>query len=159
MASYNNVSPLSQRLAPLFNNVSLDTVHPDNLALLEYMAARLAESDRVQVELPNNPDASALREIIAGLTESDRVELNIGTISGSGLSEEKILEHLNVTTTQGKKCEGEEVDSCAICLSEYEENEKMATLRCGHGFHVECIKSWLLRKNVCPTCRATALTV
>nr|GEY81217.1 ribonuclease H-like domain-containing protein [Tanacetum cinerariifolium] len=130
LTSYNNVSPRSLSLTPLFNNVS-HVVHPDTSAILENMAA--------------------------GLTESDIVErvgrLNIAAISGSGLSEEKILEHLNVTTTQGKKCKGEGVDSCAICLSEYKENEKMATLQCGHGFHVECIKSWLLLKNVCTMCR------
>ncbi|PWA52896.1 Zinc finger, RING/FYVE/PHD-type [Artemisia annua] len=136
MTSHNDVSPLSLRLALLFHNVSLATINPNALAFLEFMG---------------------------GLPESDLVvlaeRLNSGAISGSGLSEEKILEHLNVTMTQVKKCEGEEVDDCAICLSGYEENEKMATLQCGHGFHVECIKSWLLLKNVCPMCRATALTV
>ncbi|KAI3730424.1 hypothetical protein L1987_61594 [Smallanthus sonchifolius] len=85
------------------------------------------------------------------------------TTSGSGLSEEKISEHLHVYTEKGKmieNCEGEEVDSCCcICLGEYEKNEKMGRLDCGHGYHEDCIKRWLLSKNVCPMCRSTALMV
>ncbi|XP_011073573.1 E3 ubiquitin-protein ligase MBR2-like [Sesamum indicum] len=29
----------------------------------------------------------------------------------------------------------------------------IATLGCGHEYHVPCIKQWLLRQNVCPLCR------
>ncbi|PWA60531.1 zinc finger, RING/FYVE/PHD-type [Artemisia annua] len=84
--------------------------------------------------------------------------------SGSGLSEETILEHLQVITRKAKfggenKGEKEEIDTCSICYDEYEENDKIGKLQCGHLFDVECIKSWLLRKNSCPMCRATALTV
>ncbi|KAK9061994.1 hypothetical protein SSX86_019178 [Deinandra increscens subsp. villosa] len=75
--------------------------------------------------------------------------------SGSGLSEEKISEHLHVYEIT----EGEEGDSCCICLGEYGKREKMGILECGHRYHAECIKRWLLSKNVCPMCRSTALTV
>ncbi|KAK9069812.1 hypothetical protein SSX86_010208 [Deinandra increscens subsp. villosa] len=76
--------------------------------------------------------------------------------SGSGLSVDKISEHLRVykITT-----EGEEGDSCCICLGEYGKKEKIGVLECGHRFHEECIKRWLLSKNVCPMCRSTALNV
>lgn len=30
-------------------------------------------------------------------------------------------------------------------------------LRCGHIFHVHCLRSWLERQNTCPTCRALVL--
>lgn len=83
--------------------------------------------------------------------------------TGSGLSQEKISEHLRVMKrTQEKvdgKCEGGEEDSCAICLSEYEENDMIGIIECGHQFHAACIKGWLVCKNVCPLCRDTALTV
>ncbi|KAJ0475866.1 putative transcription factor C2H2 family [Helianthus annuus] len=82
-------------------------------------------------------------------------QANAGT-SGSGLSEEEISEHLQVYTAQGKMSE---VDVCCICLGEYEKKEKMGRLECGHRFHAECIKRWLLSKNVCPMCRSTALSV
>ena len=71
----------------------------------------------------------------------------------------KNLQVITLKTKMGGKCEGEkeEIDTCAICYSEYEENKKIGKLQCGHLFHVDCIKNWLSRKNSCPMCRATAV--
>ena len=30
-------------------------------------------------------------------------------------------------------------------------------LPCGHIFHLECLRSWLLRQQTCPTCRIDIL--
>ncbi|GKC50438.1 zinc finger, RING/FYVE/PHD-type containing protein [Tanacetum coccineum] len=84
--------------------------------------------------------------------------------NSTGLSKETIMEHLQVSTLKteiGGKGEGEkeEIDTCAICYGEYEESKKIGKLQCGHLFHVDCLISWLSRKNSCPMCRATALTV
>ncbi|PWA89090.1 Zinc finger, RING/FYVE/PHD-type [Artemisia annua] len=46
---------------------------------------------------------------------------------------------------------------CIICMREYEKNERIGTLDCRHEFHADCVTDWLLRKNECPLCRATAL--
>jgi len=46
-----------------------------------------------------------------------------------------------------------EDSTCAICLSEYEENEKIRILRCEHHFHSECIIVWLKKNKVCPFCK------
>lgn len=44
--------------------------------------------------------------------------------------------------------------TCSICLVEFEENDEIRKLRCGHVFHCECIDPWLLKgKAVCPVCR------
>ncbi|TMW91771.1 hypothetical protein EJD97_013902 [Solanum chilense] len=48
-------------------------------------------------------------------------------------------------------------EACAICLIEYNEKDTIGTLQCGHEFHVECIKKWLMRKKTCPYCRAQLL--
>ncbi|CAF1091523.1 unnamed protein product [Adineta ricciae] len=42
---------------------------------------------------------------------------------------------------------------CVICRMEYEANEKVKRLPCGHLFHVECITKWLETTRVCATCR------
>ena len=42
---------------------------------------------------------------------------------------------------------------CAICLSECTEGHNIISLRCNHSFHVNCITSWLQRRNTCPICR------
>ncbi|KAJ4750273.1 RING/U-box superfamily protein [Rhynchospora pubera] len=44
---------------------------------------------------------------------------------------------------------------CSICQEEYEANEEMGKLECGHGYHVYCIKQWLSRKNSCPVCKTS----
>ncbi|XBI88621.1 hypothetical protein VPH35_026567 [Triticum aestivum] len=45
---------------------------------------------------------------------------------------------------------------CPICLQEFEagrEREGRRLPACSHAFHLECIRSWLLRKPDCPMCR------
>lgn len=50
---------------------------------------------------------------------------------------------------------GKEVLSCAVCVSEFEENEKLRWLpKCDHVFHPECIDPWLASHSTCPLCRA-----
>lgn len=54
---------------------------------------------------------------------------------------------------------GDEQEVCSICL-EGLDDKVIAKLDCGHEYHVECIKEWLLRRNnFCPLCKATALEV
>ncbi|CAN8292731.1 unnamed protein product [Cochlearia groenlandica] len=45
---------------------------------------------------------------------------------------------------------------CSICQDEYEREAQVGKLDCGHSFHVECVKQWLIRKNACPVCKKTA---
>ncbi|XP_057290168.1 uncharacterized protein LOC130612840 [Hydractinia symbiolongicarpus] len=42
--------------------------------------------------------------------------------------------------------------SCTVCLEDYEDGEELMLCPCGHGYHRECIKKWILRKNTCPLC-------
>ncbi|TVU27687.1 hypothetical protein EJB05_19184, partial [Eragrostis curvula] len=44
---------------------------------------------------------------------------------------------------------------CAVCLSEFEEEERVRMLpSCLHAFHVDCIDTWLQGNANCPLCRA-----
>ncbi|GER57828.1 RING/U-box superfamily protein [Striga asiatica] len=44
---------------------------------------------------------------------------------------------------------------CAVCLSEFEENESLRLLpKCSHAFHLPCIDTWLKSHSNCPLCRA-----
>ncbi|XP_022766136.1 uncharacterized protein LOC111311023 isoform X1 [Durio zibethinus] len=45
---------------------------------------------------------------------------------------------------------------CSICQEEYEADEEMGKLYCGHSFHIQCIKQWLMQKNICPVCKTDA---
>ncbi|KAK7836192.1 e3 ubiquitin-protein ligase mbr2 [Quercus suber] len=40
---------------------------------------------------------------------------------------------------------------------EYADGDNLGALDCGHDFHTNCIKQWLMLKNLCPICKTTAL--
>lgn len=75
----------------------------------------------------------------------------------AGLSREKIDEICRRATEDAKPVSGEQTrngsdeDVCAICL---EEDKLMpAKLMCGHIFHLQCVRGWLLRGGGnCPLC-------
>jgi E3 ubiquitin-protein ligase Arkadia len=46
---------------------------------------------------------------------------------------------------------------CCVCQEEYKNDDDLGTLDCGHDFHTDCIKQWLVCKNLCPICKTTAL--
>lgn len=54
-----------------------------------------------------------------------------------------------IKSTKMEKCGEEE---CAICLDDYSENNKCSELYCGHKFHTNCFREWVLRREVCPLC-------
>lgn len=45
-------------------------------------------------------------------------------------------------------------EMCSICMVPLENGERVGDLDCGHHFHVECLKTWVLWRNVCPLCNA-----
>ena len=49
---------------------------------------------------------------------------------------------------------GDEFESCAVCLEDYEDGDKLRLLPCDHGYHAKCIDMWLVKTDsVCPQCR------
>ncbi|KAM7503365.1 hypothetical protein LguiB_002269 [Lonicera macranthoides] len=73
--------------------------------------------------------------------------------------EQTILKCLKTKTHLNSKDhdKSEEPDICVICQAEYEDNERIGILECGHEYHGDCIKKWLLQNTVCPICKTTAL--
>ncbi|KAH7850560.1 hypothetical protein Vadar_012489 [Vaccinium darrowii] len=47
---------------------------------------------------------------------------------------------------------------CSICQEDYEEDDEVGKLECGHFYHIHCVKQWLMQKNTCPICKTTAST-
>lgn len=43
--------------------------------------------------------------------------------------------------------------TCCICLTQYENKEKLRLLDCDHHFHQECCDKWLKINKTCPLCR------
>ncbi|KAL3824560.1 hypothetical protein ACJIZ3_020589 [Penstemon smallii] len=48
----------------------------------------------------------------------------------------------------------DDISQCYICLSEYEEGDKIRVLPCHHEYHMSCVDRWLKEiHGVCPLCR------
>ncbi|XXG61461.1 hypothetical protein AAC387_Pa05g0068 [Persea americana] len=96
------------------------------------------------------------------------LEERIGDVS-TGLSEDTVLSCLK--TRNYVPCEAslppgcsagmdmQENGTCIICQVEYEANEKIGILDCGHDYHADCVKQWLMVKNICPICKTSAFSV
>ncbi|KAK9942058.1 hypothetical protein M0R45_007747 [Rubus argutus] len=69
------------------------------------------------------------------------LEERIGDVS-TGLSEETILKLMKQRT-------------CLSVATEFPAD--MEPCYCGHDFHTNCIKQWLMQKNLCPICKTPAL--
>nr|KYP60480.1 putative RING-H2 finger protein ATL5G [Cajanus cajan] len=46
-----------------------------------------------------------------------------------------------------------EGEGCSICLEEMDVNDECYTMPCHHGFHPQCIVTWLKTSHMCPLCR------
>ncbi|KAJ4701728.1 E3 ubiquitin-protein ligase MBR2-like [Melia azedarach] len=85
------------------------------------------------------------------------LEERIGNVS-TGLSEETIINHLKQKKYSIPVGLQQETEPCCVCQEEYNHGEDIGTLDCGHDFHTNCIKQWLMHKNLCPICKTTALS-
>ncbi|XP_057805458.1 probable E3 ubiquitin-protein ligase ZFP1 [Salvia miltiorrhiza] len=80
---------------------------------------------------------------------------SIGSVS-TGLSDGLVSKCL----TQSIYCSSDQFQddaTCVICLEEYMDKDDVGSLKCGHDFHVGCIRKWLSMKNLCPICKQSAV--
>ncbi|XP_022754418.1 uncharacterized protein LOC111302830 [Durio zibethinus] len=93
------------------------------------------------------------------------LEERMGTVS-TALSEEALSKCLkksiyDATSSEDENvsCDGKKDDvKCSICQEEYVIGGEVGRLQCEHRYHVVCIQQWLLVKNWCPICKASAET-
>ncbi|KAI3721386.1 hypothetical protein L2E82_32396 [Cichorium intybus] len=80
------------------------------------------------------------------------LEERIGNVN-TGLSEGSLSKCLREKIYYSLNQNHEEV-SCPICLEEYKDGDNVGRMeKCGHDYHVDCIKKWLLMKKLCPICK------
>ncbi|XP_021830483.1 E3 ubiquitin-protein ligase MBR2 isoform X1 [Prunus avium] len=85
------------------------------------------------------------------------LEERIGDVS-TGLSEETIVKLMKQRKFFSITAESSvDMEPCCVCQEEYNDEDDIGTLDCGHDFHTKCIKQWLMQKNLCPICKTTAL--
>ncbi|PON70483.1 43kDa postsynaptic protein [Parasponia andersonii] len=85
------------------------------------------------------------------------LEERIGDVS-TGLSEETILKLMKQRKYEPIAVEtAPDSEPCCICQEEYADGDDVGALDCGHDFHTDCVKQWLMQKNLCPICKTTGL--
>ncbi|OIV96383.1 hypothetical protein TanjilG_09810 [Lupinus angustifolius] len=84
------------------------------------------------------------------------LEERIGNVS-TGLSEETILKLLKQKKYVAETGSQLDAEPCCVCQENYGDGDDIGTLNCGHDFHSNCIKQWLMHKNMCPICKTTGL--
>ncbi|OLY85678.1 E3 ubiquitin-protein ligase RNF38 [Smittium mucronatum] len=47
--------------------------------------------------------------------------------------------------------------TCSICLCDYEQDDILRRMVCGHHFHKDCLDEWLKINRVCPLCKDDCL--
>ncbi|RDY07009.1 E3 ubiquitin-protein ligase RHA2A, partial [Mucuna pruriens] len=66
----------------------------------------------------------------------------------------KFIEKKNPTICYSKRRLKAKNAECRVCLSEFEEGEKVRKLKCQHTFHRDCLDKWLQQYwATCPLCR------
>ncbi|XP_020993779.1 probable E3 ubiquitin-protein ligase ZFP1 isoform X2 [Arachis duranensis] len=88
----------------------------------------------------------------------------IGHVS-TGLSEEIITNQMKTKTylmaasavnLEEATSQEVEADVCIICQDEYKNQDMIGVLQCEHEYHADCLRKWLLVRNVCPLCKSEA---
>lgn len=147
-------------IAPDFSRRSMNILSPEDAAIMGisgfYGVGNAIDQHQ---EMRLDIDQMSYEELLA-------LEEQIGNVK-TGLTEEHIIRNLKTSMRNSKptfllsdelsRCSSEEPEACIICQVEYEEDEMIGTLDCGHNYHGECIKRWLLEKNLCPICKKTGL--
>jgi hypothetical protein len=95
-----------------------------------------------------SPDTAA--EILSGRIPLSETSHSSNKNSPTSLSLSTCVLSLNA----GDAGESDDVfeNDCAICFQPLEEGDRVGNLSCQHLFHVECLKTWLKRRNACPLC-------
>ncbi|XP_043719079.1 RING-H2 finger protein ATL2-like isoform X2 [Telopea speciosissima] len=84
--------------------------------------------------------------------ESSAGPANTAFVPSQGL-EESVLKSLPTFVYSSATHNGGVLE-CAVCLSEFEEDEKGRLLpKCNHSFHIDCIDMWFQSHSTCPLCR------
>ncbi|XP_011043560.1 PREDICTED: E3 ubiquitin-protein ligase MBR2-like [Populus euphratica] len=87
------------------------------------------------------------------------LEEQMGNVS-TGLSEDAIVATLKHWKYQAVVDGSDSEDEpCCICQEAYADEDDLGKLKCGHDFHFNCIKRWLVEKNTCPICKKAAMDV
>jgi Ring finger domain len=149
---------LDRRIANYIQNAENGTSERgrDSLRMLSFqaqLALAIMESQRQMMQGGyGHPDGEGSQN--PGVSEEARAKWKKITYKSSRDKNESrsgsygSVAHGDVVKPSG----GDDEPHCSICLGEYEDDEELSTLPCGHIYHDECIGSWCSNHTRCPLC-------
>jgi len=123
-----------------------------------------AESIALAIRLQQEDDDAALRAALgpeaqdrgspSNYSYEDLLRLSdtVGTVS-RGASKDSIASLRTLTAREA--AEDSTVilgEQCSICRMEWEDDDELRVLPCGHAEHCECLEQWLGVNKCCPVC-------
>nr|GMD84287.1 E3 ubiquitin-protein ligase MBR2-like [Ipomoea batatas] len=129
----------------------VENLHAEDYMMYEPFMNGVAEFHDRHRDMRLDVDNMTYEELLA-------LEERIGNVN-TGLSEESILKVMKQRKYESTRCGGlsSDLEPCCICQEEYVSEDEIGITECGHEFHMNCIKQWLMVKNLCPICKVTAL--
>jgi hypothetical protein len=94
----------------------------------------------------SEPDAAENDGSLVKSEEKDHVSDDEINDSNVDTSLEKSGEEVNEQTQDACSRGSGEHDTCTICLLDIEEGDIIADVKCGHHYHADCLKEWILKK-------------
>ncbi|VEU35585.1 unnamed protein product [Pseudo-nitzschia multistriata] len=95
-----------------------------------------------------------VRELHVGIFDGNKLVYDEENPTANGVGEyccDHILQHSNDKNFPQPTINS--MDTCTICLDDYQIGDKLCCLPCGHVFHAECISKWLVERSAtCPLC-------
>ncbi|XP_060176027.1 E3 ubiquitin-protein ligase MBR1-like [Lycium barbarum] len=128
----------------------VENLRSEDLMLVDPFINGVAEFHDRHRDMRLDVDNMSYEELLA-------LEERIGNVN-TGLSEETISVNMKQRKHESvRRRSSSNLEPCSICQEEYTAGDIMGMLDCGHEFHTNCIKQWLVLKNTCPICKMTAL--
>ncbi|VFQ68371.1 unnamed protein product [Cuscuta campestris] len=123
----------------------------EDFAMFDQFVSGVAQLHDSHRDMRLDVDHMSYEELLA-------LEERIGNVS-TGLNEETIFRSMKRQKYVSLFGQGlsPNLEPCCICQEAYATADDIGTLQCGHQFHTNCIKQWLILKNLCPICKTTAL--
>ncbi|KAL4950785.1 hypothetical protein BDW69DRAFT_51233 [Aspergillus filifer] len=117
-----------------------------------WSAAHRAEKDK---EIEVDPDHTASQAPVSSSRKSslEAVAKEIGVGGGGSQSPRPSSEH-GALEKDIASSHGDAHMECAVCMEDFDDDDSIRALTCGHIFHAACLDPWFTKRQArCPLCK------